>query len=751
MKNKLFNNTILFILLTIVCSSILLPHLITDTPFLLGYDVKNQYYQFYELLVTAFQEGNLFYHFTQFLGNDFYSSRLFLNYDVFDYIFAFLNVDYFTAATLGFYFRCLVGGFSFYYFAHNFNKNNNINILWSIFYVFSSWALFNLKDNFFFSFYCFLPLYFIGIEHYFKSNKKVLFIVMTAYLAVDNYYLFYTVAFFTVIYFLYRYYSIHNNYIGVVQSALRLIAYFIIGVCISGFSLIPSILHIIQSDRIGDTTNLIMYDSIKVYLQVFTSLFNFTSIFGNQNAGLIYNLDLDNTIIWVNFMSSLIVSILLIQTLVDHKYSKKKETRLLMFILIVFSLIPLFSSVVHGMSAPNYRWTFFVIFFSLIVTLQYTDEKDMKIESRLIKWISAFSGIMLIIYLFGFSFGLVFSKYEQLVCIVTIFMIMIYTVLLFKNKIRSIFILSFIEIIVVSYLSVFGNSNFRNIDMNTWNRYESILGNKNELNSVLNSYSNDTEFYRVYLNHESTAWSISLNTNLLYNIQSVSGYDSSYSPSIDKLDVFSNFRWDLDWMMQITDKNLLEYLNVKYAIVANENQLPSETYTYVGDYKGLYIYENNEYFNLGMCTDKVITYESVENSTDILNYIVVDEEDYDEIKSYITPNYDKYGLDYVYQYDNRISAETNMDEKGFVATSIPYNKGFKVVVNGQEIKTYEVNGGFIGFALEKGYNLVDIYFLPYGLKAGGIISFVGVTILLGILFVEKDKGKNRRNTRKLKK
>ena len=62
--------------------------------------------------------------------------------------------------------------------------------------------------------------------------------------------------------------------------------------------------------------------------------------------------------------------------------------------------------------------------------------------------------------------------------------------------------------------------------------------------------------------------------------------------------------------------------------------------------------------------------------------------------------------------------------------TIPYDKGWKVYVNGEKVPYEKVNLGFIGLRLGSGnYHLEFRYEIPY-LKVGAIISLGSLMILI---------------------
>ena len=94
----------------------------------------------------------------------------------------------------------------------------------------------------------------------------------------------------------------------------------------------------------------------------------------------------------------------------------------------------------------------------------------------------------------------------------------------------------------------------------------------------------------------------------------------------------------------------------------------------------------------------------------------------------------------VHMSDDRIDAEIEIEE-GYehVFTSVPYDKGWKVFVDGEEIEYYRVQLGLIGFDLEAGkHSVTFVYETPY-LKIGAVISCI--SLLSAIYICRKKKTK----------
>lgn len=92
--------------------------------------------------------------------------------------------------------------------------------------------------------------------------------------------------------------------------------------------------------------------------------------------------------------------------------------------------------------------------------------------------------------------------------------------------------------------------------------------------------------------------------------------------------------------------------------------------------------------------------------------------------------------DLVYD-DNSISAKIVLEKDMWMTTSIGYDKGWNLLVDGKKTPYYKINGGFIGFKLDKGKHDIKMYFVPNGLKEGALASFTSLVILILIKKIVK--------------
>lgn len=71
--------------------------------------------------------------------------------------------------------------------------------------------------------------------------------------------------------------------------------------------------------------------------------------------------------------------------------------------------------------------------------------------------------------------------------------------------------------------------------------------------------------------------------------------------------------------------------------------------------------------------------------------------------------------------------------QGKLITSIPYDKGWQLWVDGSRVDTEIVNIGFLGASLARGEHTICLTYFPYGMKAGIIISAV-LFFVVGVVY-----------------
>ena len=95
--------------------------------------------------------------------------------------------------------------------------------------------------------------------------------------------------------------------------------------------------------------------------------------------------------------------------------------------------------------------------------------------------------------------------------------------------------------------------------------------------------------------------------------------------------------------------------------------------------------------------------------------------------------------------DNVIQGTIRVRKDGWFITSIPYDKHFKIYIDGKETEIQKVNTAFLGCKIESGNHEVKIIYHAPGTTTGKVLSLIGIAGFVLVLVQEKRKQKN--NTR----
>ena len=98
------------------------------------------------------------------------------------------------------------------------------------------------------------------------------------------------------------------------------------------------------------------------------------------------------------------------------------------------------------------------------------------------------------------------------------------------------------------------------------------------------------------------------------------------------------------------------------------------------------------------------------------------------------------GLQLTKWTDTTVSGTITTDEGGTMMTTIPYDPGWKILVDGVEVAPTEVKDTFMGVKLTPGTHTIEMHFMPQGLVVGGAISGLSLLMLLGIWLLTRRFG-----------
>ena len=254
-----------------------LPYIISDGGYFIFYgDYNAQQIPFYQLAHEAIKSGNTGWNFYTDLGANFIGSYSFylLGSPFFWFTLLFPNnfVPYLLAPLL--ILKFALAAFTAYLYIRRFVKNPMFASLGGLMYAFSGFSVYNIFFNHFHEPLVFFPLLLLALELLITENRRGVFALAVFICALVNYFFFFGMVVFTVLYFFVR---IFSKAIKVPFSRfLVLIFEAVLGVLMASVLLLPSIAAILSNTRLSDTLigwSAITYGKEQIYLNVLQCFF----------------------------------------------------------------------------------------------------------------------------------------------------------------------------------------------------------------------------------------------------------------------------------------------------------------------------------------------------------------------------------------------------------------------------------------------------------------------------------------------
>ena len=712
-----------FFLSLLIGLVMLLPNIIKNKGLLLlSGDFQTQQIAFNININNEFKNGNNLYTFNNDLGSSiaegysFYSvaNPLFLLSLIFPaewypyLISVFLVLKY-----------ALTGLFAYIYLK-DFVKRKELAILGALLYTFSGFQIVNMLFFHYHELVMLFPLFLYSIDKLFKDNKKGLFAIMFAVTILTNYIFAFGELIFLVIYLIVN--GICKRFKYTPKNIFRFLFELLIGIGLSLCILIPSAISMLSNPRVGNTLDLKEYFlyPFTQYIKIFQSILIPTDII--NNASLINKTNWSACEMWIPFFGILLACVYIIK-------KKKDYISIIAIILLVFMFIPLLNSSFTMFNTQYYaRWFYMPSIFIAIMTIKVLDERmELKKGIVLFKIIWELYIIFAVIYILYIVKTLEIINYYYIfsVCLslasifIAIFVIKKYYK---SDKISLLIIPVIICILLEGYHYIYYQSNH---DL----KYDE---NQLYIKALNNDLMEDDEFYRVkYVG-------CIYNMNLYFNEASIDSFNSSIAPSVFKVYNSLGIYRKQNTSVSLQYKELIDFLSTKYIVACNSQDLTKYGYKYLYK-KGSYtVYLNEQYQDMGIIFNNVVTNEEFNSIYTVLEKTKVYASNYiTDDKSEIIVNNSKVLNSFSKRIDNGLYSELELSDDATVVYTIPYDDNFVIKVNNVKTDYFEINNGLIGINLTKGNNEVKIVYEATNFKKGLLIGFICLILLL--LYCKKTK------------
>ena len=728
MKRIINSNIFKVIIISFILASlIIVPNIIIGKGvYTLVADLNIQQIPFNIAINNSIKSGSYLWCWFNDLGSNFIATFSFYNlfspFNIIGYLFPAEWFKYLLGPI--FILKYVVASLTSYLFLKRYVKNKKYAMFGAILYSFSGFQLTNTLFYHFHDVVALFPLLLYTLDNYWYDNKKYSFMLCVALMCLTNWYFFIGEVVFLFIYFFIN--IILKNYKWDFKRFFHLAVESILGIGISAFVLIPSLLFTIGNPRVDGTWTLksmFIYSDKRTYLELLRAF-----IFPNQIMGsrdFITDLNWSSTETFLPFVGSVLaISYLL-------KY-KKSVHSILYIILFVFMFIPIFNSSFFVFTNAYYsRWFYLFTLISALLSIKCLDENvsfSGGIISSILILIILLS--LIILYTFVKKINLIYNSTFMLIYfIMFIFYILIFYILSLKPKYKF----RILFIFTLFFIVIWGNFTIYRFKGNSVKTDVSYL-------NYLNFYNN-LEYDPKY---RTNTFNINYNLGYLNGSMNLQSWNSNINK--ENFDFYNALDYNRGVATIIEPQNLdyNSFLSVKYIYSSKYDDLEKYGYKLYKELDNYKIYINNKIKDFGFTLNDYILDSDFRNLSTSDKYKILN-------KKYVLNSNQiiEYGdliknngtiLNNEYQFiSNGFKANVKVSKDSFIIYTIPCDKGWKIKINGEYVNYECIDNGLIGLKVFEGDNLIEFCFFPIGLKIGLIISSVSIIIGTCLIIVYRKR------------
>ena len=770
-EKRLF--TFLVALFTAAC--LFVPYMIMSEGYFTFYgDFNVQQIPFYQMCHQAIRTGDVNWSWLTDLGSDFVGSYAFylLGSPFFWITLLFPNsfVPYLMGPLLILKFAC--AALTGYLYIRRFTKTAYAASLGGLLYAFSGFSVYNIFFNHFHEAIIAFPLLLLGVELLITENRRGVFALSVAFCAITNYFFFFGMVVFCVIYFFVRLFS---NAIKVKFSRFLVFAFeAVLGLALSAALLVPALNAIMGNSRI---TNILMgwngitYGKEQIYLNVIQCFFFPPDLPARPVFFPEANVKWSSLGGWLPVFS-------MTGFFTWFKLREKSWLKRVLAICVLCAMVPILNSAFYAFNTSYYaRWFYMPVLLIALATVMLTEDKSVDFGVGL-RWTAAIT--IAIVAVIGFfpqknSDGeIIFGLYTQsengmyiarfwitaLIALVCLPMQKLLFETLKTNRAKFYKgAIACVCLISILYGNVF-------IALGRTHSYEikDVM-----IDSLIEGevYFDDESEFRI------DVYDGVDNTGMYLGYPTINAFHSVVSPSIMEFYDYIGIERSVASRPDTDYPAIRSMLSVKYLInrtdgdsfVDEDGKTLMPDYEYIKTSGNYYIYENQNYVPYGFSYDYYMSYDFCDEYSEssrsrlMLKAILLTDEQIEKYGEYMTDIED---LQYRGMYNegtvtlsltdaalssdaaalkdtaadsfnvdnNGFSAIVTRDKKSLVFFSVPFDKGWTATVNGKVVEVEKVNAGFMAVAVDEGVSEIRFNYRNTGLALGTAVTLGAVAIFI---------------------
>lgn len=781
-EKKLFT----FFVAILVAASFFVPYMIMSEGYFTFYgDFNVQQINFYKMCHGAVRDGNIGWNWNTDLGANFIGSYAFylLGSPFFWLTIPFPNnfVPYLMGPLFILKFGC--AALTGYLYIRRFTKTAYAASLGGLLYAFSGFSIYNIFFNHFHEAIIVFPLLLLAMEALIVDNRRGVFALAVGLCAVTNYFFFFGMVVFAMIYFIVR---LASGAIKIKFSRFMVLGFeAVIGLLLSAIVLLPALFSIIGNERVSEMQlgwGAIMYGREQIYFNIIECFFFPPDIPARPVFFPGADVKWSSLGGWLPVFSMTGVFVCFMQK------SRSWQKRVL-GICTFMALVPILNSAFYAFNYAYYaRWFYMPILIMCLVTVMFTEDRSVDWWSGF-RWTSGITlAIALVIGLFPqettddkLIFGLYtldkegdytyLFRYWAACAIAIVGLVILFFLIRTLQKNRETFYKTAIVcvcIIASLYANVFvacGRAHSHDV--------KKVVIDQ-QIEGSVNLGSGE---YRI------DVYDGVDNTGMALGYPCINAFHSVVPPSVTEYYDYIGEERVVASRPKVEYSAIRPFLSVKYLLnsVYRDDFVDKETneplmpnYKYIKTENGYKVYENENYIPYGFSYDYYISYEDMEEYSTfsktrmMLKAILLTDEQiekygymFEDVSKIETRGKDGTTLhldDSALKKDSKLRRKTSaesfkVDNGGFTATvtrkketlvffSVPYEEGWSATVNGKPVEVEKVNVGFMAVKVPKGESTIRFnYETPY-LKLGIMITAVSFMVLGVYVLISRAYRKN---------
>jgi len=783
LKPKKEKYLLTFILAIITSAAFFVPYMIMSEGYFTFYgDFNVQQIPFYQLCHKAIKEGNIAWNWNTDLGANFIGSYSFylLGSPFFWLTIPFSNsfVPYLMGPLLILKFGC--AAVTAYMYIRRFTRTPEAATLGGLLYAFSGFTIYNIFFNHFHEAIIVFPLLLLSVELLLTENRRFVFALAVCLCAVTNYFFFFGMVVFTVIYFMVR---LCSKAIKIKFTSFLIFAFeAVLGLALSAFLLVPSIMAITGNNRITEFLNgwnAIMYGKEQIYANVLQCFFFPPDIPARPIFFPGAEVKWSSLGGWLPVFS-------MVGVFTWFKYKTNHWLKRVLGICIFMSMVPILNSAFYAFNTSYYaRWFYMPILLMSLATVILTEDREIN-WSYGYWWVVGITlAVTAVIGFFPdenddgtYTYGLhtqdtnnelTYTTRFWIACAIAIAGLLILGILIkiLKTNRKAFFTTATVCVCIISI--IYGNVYISSGRSHSYEIKEVMIDQLIEGNVYLEDGNDD---YRV------DVYDGVDNTSMYLGFQGINAFHSVVPASVFEFYDYIGIERSVGSRPETDYYAIRPLLSVKYLLnpkcgdsfLDDEDNPLMYGFNYLKTENDYYIYENDYHVPYGFSYDYYMSYNFCDEYSDenraamMLKAMLLTDKQIEKYSDILQNIEDIEYYDYSYETSININDETyefdcnklaqtsaksfetnkkgfkavvERDRKNLVFFSVPYDEGWTATVNGKKVEIEKVNAGFMAVLVPAGISTIEFTYTTPGLSLGITISIFALFILLVYIMIFK--------------